>query len=99
MTATITIEPDDPATQTTSAIAAPTGTDSADSERLSHRRKTVSATSVVAVIAAVAALVGILFPGMFAAAVAISMLAVIVALDWLLRPRELQQAPQGYWTF
>ena len=99
MSATTTIEPDAPATPTASAIAKHTATDSADSARLSPRRKTVLATSLVALIASIAALVGIVFPRMLAAAVAIAVVAVVVALDWLLSPRELQQPPLGYWTF
>jgi hypothetical protein len=95
MPATTTIEPDDPATKTTSAIAAPTGSDCADRERPSKRRKL--ATTLVVLTAAIAALVGIVFPAMLAAAIAIGLVAVIVVLDLLLSPRE--RAPEGYWTF
>jgi hypothetical protein len=97
MTAITTIEPDDWATKTTSAIAASAGTDFADGERISPRGKTVLARSLVALIAAVAALVGMVFPGMLAAAIAIGLVAIIVVLDLLLSPRE--RAPEGYWTF
>jgi hypothetical protein len=94
MPATTTIKPDDPATETTSAIAAPTDNDSADSERLSKRRKL--ATTLVVLTAAIAVLVGIVFPGLLAAAIAIGLVAVIVVLDLLLSPRE--RAQEGYWT-
>jgi hypothetical protein len=99
MTATTAIEPGAQAPATASTIAGQTGTDSADNERLSPRRKTVVATTLVALIAALAALVGIVFPGMLAAAVAIAVVAVLVTLDQLLSPRDLQQPPRGYWTF
>jgi hypothetical protein len=97
MSATTTIEPE--AQPTASAVAEHAGTDSADSERPSPRGKNVLAASLVALTAAIGALVGIVFPGMLAAAVAIAVVAVLVALDWLFNPRDRQQAPVGYWTF
>jgi anti-sigma factor RsiW len=107
MPTTTTIEPDNRALKSTSAIparagadsaiAARAGADSVDSERPSRRRKL--AMSLVALIAGVAAFAGIVFPGMLAAAIAVGLVAIIVVLDLLLSPREPQQAPLGYWTF
>jgi hypothetical protein len=68
------------------------------SGRPSPRRKTVVAASLVAVIAVIAAFVGLVFPEMFAVAVATAVVALIVVLDRVLGPREPQQAPLGYWT-
>jgi hypothetical protein len=69
----------------TSTIAEPRGIASDGSRRQSPRRKT--------------GLVGIVFPEMFAAAIAIAGVALIVVLDRVLGPREQQEAPLGHWTF
>ena len=45
-----------------------------------------------------AVLVGIVFPAIFAAAVAVAVGALIVVLDRVLSPREQHEAPLGYWT-
>jgi hypothetical protein len=86
-------------TSTTTTIAETHGIASDGSERRSPRRKTVVAASLVAVIGVIAVLVGIVFPEMFAAAVAIAVVALILVLDRVLGPREQQEAPLGYWTF
>ena len=89
-----------PDTTMASATAVPApGPDSDNSERLSPRRKTVPAITVVALIAAVVAVVGMVFPALLAAAIAGGVVLAVVVLDRLLGPRDLQQAPQGYWTF
>jgi hypothetical protein len=82
----------------TATIAEPHAIESDGSGRPSPRRKIVVAVSLVAVIAVIAALVGIVFPGMLAAAVATAVVALIVVLDRVLGSREPQQAPLGYWT-
>lgn len=86
-------------TSTITTIAEPHGTASDGSGRQSPRRKTVLAASLVAVVGVLAVLVGIVFPEMFAAAVAVAVVALIVVMDRVLGPREQQEAPLGYWTF
>jgi Flp pilus assembly protein TadB len=89
-----------PETTMASATAVPApGADSDNSERLSPRRKTVLAITVVALIAAVAAVVGMVFPALLAAAIAGAVVLAVVVLDRLLGRRDLQEAPRGYWTF
>ena len=97
MTSITSIEPEATAAERTSAIVESHGVDS-DGSRQRSARKTVVATSVVAVIAVISAVVGMVFPEMFAAAVAITVLALIVALDRVFKGRGQQQAPRGYWT-
>jgi hypothetical protein len=96
MTTSATVGPDDAALGTTPAAAAPTGSDSADRERLSPRRKAVVATVLVALIAAVV-VVGILFPGMLGPAILIALVAAIVVLELQRPPREVQQHPESFW--
>ena len=98
MTSTTTIEPEALAAAATSAILASRDVHTDGSGRQLARR-TVVAMSVVAVIAVISAVVGMVLPEMFAAAVAISVLALIVALDRVFGSRGQQQAPLGYWTF
>ena len=83
----------------TSTIVEPRDIAPDRNERKSPRRKTVLAASLIAVIGVIAVLVGIVFPGMFAAAVAVAVVALIVVLERVLGPREQQEAPLGYWTF
>ena len=98
MTTSTTVDPDDQATEATSATATPTAIDPADRERLASRREAVLAAALVVLIAAVV-LFGLAFPGLLAPAVAIAVLAVIIALDWVLPSGELHQATKGFWTF
>jgi hypothetical protein len=84
MTTSTTVEPE------------PTGSDSTSRERPSARRKAVAVTGLVALVAAVV-LVGIVFPAMLGAAIAIAVAAAIVVLE-LMRPRrDLQLPPESYW--
>jgi hypothetical protein len=97
MTSITSMEPEATAAERTSAIVESRGVDS-DGSRQRSARKTVVATSVVAVIAAISAVVGMVFPEMFAAAVAITVLALIVALDRIFDGRGQRQAPRAHWT-
>lgn len=97
MTATTAIDSGAQATEMLSGIAASTDAGSADRGR-STRRKALWAGLLVALIAAIAVVVGIVFPRMFAAAVALTVVVVIVAFDRLLSPRERAQVPPAYWT-
>jgi hypothetical protein len=97
MTATSsTVEPDDDSTMKTTSAAAPAGSDPADRPRVSSRRKAAVVTSLLALVAVVA-LVGIVFPAMLGAAVAIAVAAAIVVLELILPPREGHQLPESYW--
>jgi anti-sigma factor RsiW len=97
MTSITITEPEAIAAERTSTVVESRGVDStaAGSNR---PRRTVVATSVVAVIAVISAVVGMVFPAMFAAAVAITVLALVVALDRVFEGRERHQAPRTYWT-
>jgi hypothetical protein len=53
--------------------------------------------SLVALIAAVA-VVGIMFPGMLGAAIAIAVFGVLFALELVFRPREQQRDPETFWS-
>ena len=97
MTSITSMEPGATAAERTSAVVESRGVDSDGSGQRSAR-KTVVATSVVAVIAVISAVVGMVFPEMFAAAVAITVLALIVALDRVFEGPVQQQAPRTYWT-
>jgi len=97
MTSITSMEPEATAAERTSAVVEPRRVDSDGSGQRSAR-KTVVATSVVAVIAVISAVVGIVFPEMFAAAVAVTVLALIVALDRVFEGPGQQQAPRTYWT-
>lgn len=85
-------------TPPTSTTADPHGVGPDGDERRSPGRKTLVAASLVAVTGVAAALVGIVFPDLFAAAVATAVVVLIVALDRVLGPREQQLSPLGYWT-
>jgi hypothetical protein len=97
MTSITSMEPEATAAERTTTSVESRGVESDGSGQRSAR-KTVVATSVVAVIAVISAVVGMVFPEMFAAAVAITVLALIVALDWVFEGRGQQPAPRGYWT-
>ena len=97
MTTSTIADADDPAADATSATATPTPDDSADWERLASRREAVLAGAIVVLIAAVV-LFGLVFPQLLAPAVGIAVLAVIIALDWLLPTGELRQASKRSWT-
>ena len=97
MTSITSMEPEATAAESIPAIVEPRGVDSDGSGQRSAR-KTVVATSVVAVIAVISAVVGLVFPEMFAAAVAVTVLALIVALDRVFEGPVQQQAPRTYWT-
>ena len=97
MTSITSMEPGTTAAERTSAVVESRGVDS-DGSRQRSARKTVVATSVVAVIAVISAVVGIVFPEMFAAAVAVTVLALIVALDRVFDGVGQQQTPRPYWT-
>jgi protein-S-isoprenylcysteine O-methyltransferase Ste14 len=96
MTSITSMEPGTTAAERTSAVES-RGVDS-DGSRQRSARKTVVATSVVAAIAVISAVVGMVFPEMFAAAVAVTVLALVVALDWVFDGRGQRQAPRAYWT-
>ena len=74
MTSITNMEPGTTAAERTSAVVDSGGVDS-DGSRQRSARKTVVATSVVAVIAVISAVVGMVFPEMFAATVAVTVLA------------------------
>jgi hypothetical protein len=97
MTSITSTEPGTTAAERTSAVVESRGVGSDGSGQRSAR-KTVVATSVVAVIAVISAVVGVVFPEMFAAAVAVTVLALIVALDRVFDGGGQQQAPRVYWT-
>jgi fatty acid desaturase len=97
MTTSITSKPDGSATEATFATPVPIDIDSADRERRSSRRKAVFVTSLVALIAAVA-VVGLIFPGMLGAAIAIAVFGVLFALELVFRPREQQRDPETFWS-
>jgi hypothetical protein len=82
---------EDPAT----ATAAPTVLDAVDGQRAS-RREAVLVATLVALVAAVA-LFGLAFPELLAPAVGIAVLAIIVALDWLLPSGEPRQVSARFW--
>jgi len=79
-----------PATTPTTAIAP------ADRKRLASRRETVLAAAIVVLIVAVVVF-GLVFPQLLAPAVGIAVLAVIIALDWLLPSGELRRASKKSW--
>ncbi|MBV9919875.1 MAG: hypothetical protein JOY78_03340 [Pseudonocardia sp.] len=70
-------------------VIASTPVDSAGRGPLSLRRETILLIALVGLVAAVA-LFGLVFPQLLAAAIAVAVLAVIVALDWLLPSGELR---------
>ena len=98
MATSITVVPDaqvsneDPAP----ATAAPSAVDSVDGERASSRREAVLVAGVVALAAAVV-LFGIVFPELLAPAAGIAVLAIIVALEWLLPSGELRPVSARFW--
>jgi hypothetical protein len=96
MTASTTAERDDQATDTTSAVTAPTAIDSGDRARRVTRRDAVLATALGGLVAAVV-LFGLAFPQLLAPAVALAVLVVIIALDWLLPSGELQRVSARRW--
>ena len=96
MTTFHTTKPDGLTSEMTRATAEPAAIESTDSKRTTFRRFGVLATALVALVAAVA-LFGLAFPQLLAPAVAIAVLAVIVALDWLLPSGELRQTPGIHW--
>jgi hypothetical protein len=83
MTTSTTVRTDDLATGATPATAEVAATDPTDSRRTASRRAAGLAAALVALVAAVAVF-GLTFPQLLAPAVAIAVLAVITALDWLL---------------
>ena len=95
MNSSTTVDPDDQARDTRSATAAPTAVDSADRKRLASRRDAVLAAAILVLIAAVV-LFGLVFPQLLAPAVGIAVLAVIIALDWVLPSGELRQVSKGF---
>ena len=90
MTAT-TAETDYRAAETAPASASSTAIDSAEHERRVSRREGVLVTALAALVAAVV-LFGLAFPALLAPAVGIAVLAVIIALEWLLPSGELRRA-------
>ena len=97
MTSITNMEPGTTAAERTSAVVDSGGVDS-DGSRQRSARKTVVATSVVAVIAVISAVVGMVFPEMFAATVAVTVLALVVALDRVFDGGGQRQTPRADWT-
>jgi Flp pilus assembly protein TadB len=64
---------------------------SPDPGRQSSRRETILLMALVGLVVAVA-LFGLVFPALLAPAIAIAVLAVIVAFDWLLPSGELRSS-------
>ena len=91
------VDPDDRTKDASPTTAAPTAIDPADRTQLASRRETVLAAAIVVLIAAVVVF-GLVFPQLLAPAVGIAVLAVIIALDWLLPTGELRQASKRSWT-
>jgi hypothetical protein len=80
----------------TPATEAPSAVDSPEGERASSRREALLVAAVVALAAAVV-LFGLVFPELLAPAVGIAVLAIIVALEWLLPSGELRPASAKSW--
>lgn len=95
MTSSTTIEPDDLPRGTRPAAEPPAIVPVAP-QRPASRRVATLATALVALVAAVA-LFGLAFPQLLAPAVAIAVLAVIVALDWLLPSGDVRQTAGVHW--
>jgi len=89
------VDPDDRTKDTSPATATPTAIDPADRTQPASRREAVLAAAIVVLIAAVVVF-GLVFPQLLAPAVGIAVLAVIVALDWLLPSGELRQVSKKF---
>jgi len=89
------VDPDDRTKDTSPATATPTAIDPAGGTQPASRREAVLAAAIVVLIAAVVVF-GLVFPQLLAPAVGIAVLAVIVALDWLLPSGELRQVSKKF---
>ena len=90
-----TVDPADRMRDASPATTTPTAIDPADRQQLASRREAVLAAAIVVLIAAVVVF-GLVFPQLLAPAVGIAVLAVIVALDWLLPSGELRQVSKKF---
>src|SRR3954451_5186462 len=95
MTTSRSVDPDAPATEATSTTASRTAVDSEDRGQPAPGREGFLAAAIVVLIAAVVVF-GLVFPGLLAPAVAIAVLAVIIAMDWLLPSGELRTVSKRF---